>query len=74
MAYDLPEASAVRLEIVNILGQRAVLLLDERREAGHHIIVWDGVTSSGLKVSAGIYFCRMTAGEFSKTIKMTLLS
>jgi len=73
IAYDLPEAGTVRLEIYNVLGQRAALLLDERRDAGRHIIVWDGRTISGAKAAAGLYFCRMTAGEFVKTIKMTLL-
>jgi len=73
IAYDLPEASTVRLEIFNVLGQRAALLLDERREAGRHIIVWDGRITSGAKAAAGLYFCRMTAGEFARTIKMTLL-
>ncbi len=73
IAYDLPEAGPVRLEIVNVLGQRAALLLETRQEAGRHVIVWDGRTASGAKAAAGLYFCRMTAGEFAKTIKMTLL-
>jgi len=73
IVYDVPEASVVRLEVFNVLGQRAALLLDERREAGQHIAVWDGRTASGAKAAAGLYFCRMTAGKFAKTIKMTLL-
>jgi len=73
ITYDLPEKSVVRLEIYNALGQRVALLKDAKQDAGRHVAVWDGYTSNGTLASAGIYFCRMTAGDFSKTIKMTLL-
>jgi len=73
IAYDLPEAGPVRFEIYNVLGQKAVLLLEPRQESGRHVIVWDGRTASGAKAAAGLYFCRMTAGELVRTIKMTLL-
>ena len=73
IAYDLPEVAAVRMEIYNVLGQRTAVLLDAKQTAGHHEILWDGLSSAGTRAGVGLYFCRMTAGKFSKTIKMTLL-
>jgi flagellar hook assembly protein FlgD len=42
-------------------------------EAGAHQVTWDGRDSAGDKVARGVYFCRMSAGEFSATEKMVML-
>jgi len=73
IAYALPETGHVRIEIYNVLGQRVVTLKDAETPAGNHSVLWNGRNSLGEKVSAGIYLCRMQAGEFVKTQKMTLL-
>jgi len=61
------------LKIYNVLGQRIVTLIDEQQPAGYYTVIWDGRNALGEKVGAGIYLCRMLAGEFVKTQKMTLL-
>jgi len=71
--YQLPEASRLTLKIYNVLGQRIVTLIDEQQPAGYYTVIWDGRNALGEKVGAGIYLCRMLAGEFVKTQKMTLL-
>jgi hypothetical protein len=38
-----------------------------------HTAHWDGRTASGEKASSGMYFCRLQAGNYTKTIKMMLL-
>jgi|GEM_PF-1665358 len=73
IAYALPQAGHVRIEVYNILGQRIITLIDRQIPAGHHSVRWNGRNALGEKVSAGIYLCRMQAGEFVKTQKMTLL-
>lgn len=71
--FELPSESHVKMEIFNILGQKVIVLVDRDMQAGRFTEKWDGQDRNGIKVGAGLYFCRFTAGEFSKTIKMTLL-
>jgi hypothetical protein len=36
-------------------------------------VIWDGRNGQGREVASGIYFCRLQAGEYMKTVKMVLL-
>ncbi len=38
-----------------------------------HTIRWDGRDDSGRTVSSGVYICRMRAGVFEKSVKMTFM-
>jgi len=71
--YAVPEDAHVRLVIYNVMGQRVSTLVDGFRSVGYHQIIWDGRDSQGRLVSAGVYFYRLTAGEFSETKRMLLL-
>lgn len=63
----------VLLNIYDIRGSLVRRLVNESKSSGVHSVVWDGKDDSGRKVSAGIYFCHMQAGQFSKTNKMILM-
>jgi len=71
--YDLPNASDLKLEIYNILGQKVITLVDKKQPAGFHAIQWDGKNSTGVSVASGIYIYRVRAGGFVKARKMLLL-
>ncbi len=71
--YELPEENHIRMDIYNIHGPKIITLIHSQMSAGYHSIEWNGKDSSGKEVGAGIYLCRMQAGEFVKTQKMTLL-
>lgn len=73
IAYQLPEATHVRLEVFNINGQRVRLILDEARTAGFHIAQWDGRNDLRSPVASGLYVYRFTAGAFVDQKKMALL-
>lgn len=73
IAYTLPEGSNVKLEIYNVLGQKVKVLADEYQSAGTKKVVWDGRNENGEKVSSGIYFYRLDAGNYVQTKKMSLL-
>ncbi|MCH7690320.1 MAG: T9SS type A sorting domain-containing protein [candidate division Zixibacteria bacterium] len=70
--FDLPRASEVEFEIINILGQ-LVYNVTDRFSAGSHTIYWDGSTNSGQTVGSGVYYYRITAGDFVSSKKMVLL-
>jgi len=71
--FTLPQASYVKIEIFNILGQRVKTLLDEDMRAGVYVVDWDGKDERGTEVSSGIYFYRIKAGDFSDIKRMVLL-
>ncbi len=66
--FALPSACDVSLEIYNITGQRVTTLVDEVLEAGQHSVLWDASMNA-----SGVYFYRLSAGEFTETRKMMLL-
>ena len=73
IAYTLPEGSNVKLEIYNVLGQKVKVLVDEYQSAGTKKVIWDGRNENGEKVSSGIYFYRLDAGNYVQTKKMSLM-
>jgi hypothetical protein len=72
--YALPEASSVKLEIYNVVGQVVRTLVAEHQNAGRYVVQWDAANDSGHSLSSGIYFYRLQAGgEFLEVKKMLLL-
>jgi hypothetical protein len=66
--YAVGQPGVVKLEVFNIIGQRVVTLLDEKQQAGQHSVIWD---ASGQ--ASGVYFYKLTAGDFTEVRRMTLL-
>ena len=72
--YALPEASNVKLEIYNVVGQVVRTLVADHQNAGRYVVQWDATNESGHSLSSGIYFYRLQAGEeFLEVKKMLLL-
>jgi hypothetical protein len=72
--YGLPEPGLVTLIVYNLLGKEIAILVDkEQKQAGFYTAVWNGRDSAGQKVSSGVYFARMRAGDFVQTRKMVLI-
>jgi hypothetical protein len=71
--FSLPEASYVKLEVFNILGQKVKNLLNEKKNAGVHTVVWNGDNQNGERVSSGIYFYRLETESYGSVKKMVLL-
>ncbi|HBC47749.1 MAG TPA: hypothetical protein DCZ43_11940, partial [candidate division Zixibacteria bacterium] len=68
IAFELPEAGPVTLEIYDILGRLIDKPIDGFYSAGGHAVTWDGS-----HVSSGIYFYRLTAGDSYQIRRMTLM-
>ena len=66
--YSLPDASPVTLDIYDLLGRKVQTLYNGPQPPGEHSLIWnaDGFAS-------GVYFYRLTAGEYEKTEKMTVI-
>jgi hypothetical protein len=73
MAFALPIRESVRLEIFDVMGRGMRLLLNEELPGGQHEVRWDGRADDGRALPSGLYFCRMEAGSFRETRRMTLV-
>jgi hypothetical protein len=70
--FSIPEAGPVTLKVYTITGQEVTTLVNENREAGTYAIVFD-TGREGKNLSSGVYFYRLTAGNFTAAKKFVLL-
>jgi parallel beta-helix repeat protein len=73
IAYALPRASLVKLRVYNIAGQLVSILYEGNQDAGYYSMAWDGKDNAGCKAVPGIYFYRLSAGDYQATRKMVLI-
>lgn len=66
--FSIPEATQVRLDVFNSVGQLVQTLVNEQRSAGQHTVRFN---ASGL--SSGVYLYKITTPNFSMTKKMLLM-
>ena len=66
--FGLPEESQVKIIIYDILGREVTILADKHYLPGYHSVNWNAQN-----FTSGIYFARLTAGEFTKTQKLLLV-
>jgi flagellar hook assembly protein FlgD len=59
--------------VFDVLGRQVRVIADASYPAGEHSLVWDGRDSNGTPVRAGVYLCRMTAGEFRAQRTMVMV-
>ncbi|HEV8538635.1 MAG TPA: glycosyl hydrolase family 18 protein [Bacteroidota bacterium] len=71
--YEVPAASNVTLKIYDLTGQEIKTLVDESLGEGSYSVVWDGKDHENNTVSSGVYICRMEAGGYSESIRLTFL-
>ncbi|HEY6437573.1 MAG TPA: T9SS type A sorting domain-containing protein [Ignavibacteriaceae bacterium] len=66
--YSIPEQSFVDLRVYDILGNEVAELVNEEQSAGTYKA--DFIADN---LASGLYIAQLKTGNFSKTIKMTLL-
>jgi len=70
--YNLPVSSEVKIELYGVGGNFVKLIYQGNQAAGRHTVLWDGTNNRGIKVVSGVYFYKLTAGQFVDTKKMIL--
>ncbi len=55
------------------MGAKVKTLVSDYQSAGTYSVKWYGNSDSGAQVASGIYFYKLTSGDFSEIKKMTLL-
>ncbi len=73
LSFELAAAGHARLKVYDTAGSLVATLVDERRDAGSHEVIWDGRDNAGRISSAGVYLYRLEVGDFIETKRMTLV-
>jgi len=68
ISFTLAKAGKTTVEVFNAAGQKVDTILNASLNAGSHSVTWNAA-----KHSAGVYFYTVKNGDFSRTMKMTLL-
>ncbi len=71
--YDMPSSGRVTLEIYDVSGRLVRNLVDGLQSPGPKTVTWNGDDDRGQRVATGVYFYRLTAPGFQRTLKMTLV-
>ncbi len=66
--YTLQQSAHVALKVYDLLGHEVVSLVDEQKPAGEYFVKFNATN-----LSSGIYFYRLSAGNFSEMKKMILI-
>ena len=72
IAFTLPSAGEMAVEIFDLRGQHVRTLLRGRREAGPQRVTWDGRGDDGRGVASGVYLVRATGAGLLEFAKIAL--
>ena len=68
ITYNIPMDVVVKLIVYDIMGREVVSLVNENKKAGSYDVTFDGN-----RFASGVYFCKMTAKNFTNSIKMLMI-
>lgn len=68
VSFTLKEATKAELKLYDMTGREIIEIFSGDLSQGYHKMQIDGS-----KLASGVYTCRLAAGEFSSSIKLTLL-
>ena len=73
--YSLPEDSYVSLKVYDFLGREVVTMVDAYQNAGEYSNTLSSrlLSSGSVSFTSGVYYYRIIAGGFSKSMKMIYL-
>jgi photosystem II stability/assembly factor-like uncharacterized protein len=66
--YQIPSNVNVKINVFDVTGKEISTLVNEKQTAGTYEVTFDASN-----LSSGIYFYRLTAGDYTKTIRMILV-
>ncbi len=66
--YTLPSVADISIKVYDVLGKEVKTLVTGEMTAGTHSF-WFDASACG----SGVYFCRLTGGNFAKTVKLVVV-
>ncbi|HBF88357.1 MAG TPA: hypothetical protein DDX39_06905 [Bacteroidales bacterium] len=73
--YYMPKASDnMSMKVYNVVGEEIDILYQGIKEKGNHQIIWKGLSKSGVKLPAGIYYYVLNDGNQIITTQKIIIS
>jgi len=75
ISFSIPNEEFVTLKVFNSLGEEVAELINETKAAGNYSVSFDANSHSGnvRDLTSGVYFYKISAGNFNETKKMIFL-
>jgi photosystem II stability/assembly factor-like uncharacterized protein len=70
ITYALPTPTDVQLTVYNAFGQKVRALVNDKQAPGNYQVVWNGTNDAGEPVATGVYFYKIAAADYVRTLKM----
>jgi hypothetical protein len=65
--YQLPKAGYVTLKVYDLTGREISQLVNQTQSAGEYSVIYNAAEHA---ISEAMYYCRLTVGKYSKSIKI----
>jgi hypothetical protein len=72
LRYSMKEAGEVRIDVFNVKGQILKTFVKSHSLPGYYQVAWDGRDLNCRLAGTGVYFYRMSSGNYTSTKKMVL--
>lgn len=72
VAFRLPAAQGVTVQVHDVRGRLVRSLVDGSFGGGEHVAGWDGTAADGLRAPAGVYFVTLTTATAVRTQRLVL--
>jgi hypothetical protein len=72
-ARPMARSGPVKIKLCTVQGQEAAAFVDGPCNPGTYSFSWDGCGKEGRRLSAGVYFLRMTTTGYARTRKIVML-
>ena len=71
--YSISQLIDVKLVVYDILGRKITELVNEKQTPGIYEVVFDASSEKYQSLASGVYFYRLTTGNFSDTKRMLMI-
>ncbi|MCK4546349.1 MAG: T9SS type A sorting domain-containing protein, partial [Candidatus Eisenbacteria sp.] len=71
--FGITRTTPVKLTVYDVNGRVVRTLVEEEMDMGTYQVLWNGKDSNGHAVAAGVYYCRLEAGDRLEMKKLVLV-
>jgi flagellar hook assembly protein FlgD len=73
VVFSLSHEGAVDLSVYDVRGARVRTLRNGAFPAGRYTVSWDGRDDAGRRLGGGMYFVRLSAAGYARTMKTAIM-